>query len=71
MKSVAEEADERTHAKGFTMAHGGMLYKFGAHGYVYRWSDTAQQWYKSDMDPEALRHPMVSQILREREEDLM
>jgi hypothetical protein len=66
MKSIKEEVDQLINTPGFTMRHCGASYKFGTHGFVYRWSDNSKEWVKSEVDPETLRHPLTTKIIRER-----
>lgn len=68
MNTVNEEVDNIVHAKGFTMQHCGMLYKFGIHGFVYRWSNISNSWIKSDVAAATLRHPIALKIIKERTE---
>ena len=65
--TIQEEVDNIVLTKGFTMLHCGMLYKFGIHGFVFRWSDTSKAWLKSDVAAATLRHPVAQKLIKDRE----
>lgn len=70
MNTIQEEVDSIVTAEGFTMLHCGMLYKFGVHGFVFRWSDTSNCWLKSDVAAATLRHPIALKIIKDRDGEL-
>lgn len=68
MNTVQDEVDRIVFADGYTMQHNCTAYKFGAHGFVYRWSDSSRAWIKSDVAPATLRHPIAMKIIKDRNE---
>lgn len=66
MKTVKEEVDDIINAPNFTTQHCGTTYKFGSHGFVYRWSNTSDCWIKSEVESEVLCRPIKLRIIKER-----
>lgn len=62
---VDEEVDAVMSDPNFVILYWGTRYKFGAHGFVYRWSDTSEGWMKSDMEPATLRTRVRSNVIRQ------
>ncbi len=50
-----EELDRLIHEPEFTIDFQHIIYKIGAHGFVYRWAPNYEYWVRSDMTKSGLR----------------
>lgn len=62
---VEEQVDAVMRDPDFIILYWSTRYKFGAHGFVYRWSDTSEVWLRSDMEPETLKHRVRTNVTRQ------
>jgi len=69
--TVDEEVEQIMDDPDFILRYWGSLYKFGVHGFVYRWSEASEAWYKSEMEAKTLAHRVKCTVIRHRAQALL